>query len=298
MARSVWTGALPLGGMLTLHVEAFKATEKYAGEEGLKQCCSCHHKPLSRKEVCTESGARRLTEDMRKAGEVDNTCEMVMCAEKPGGDFVPVSKGQLEAIAQAISSDELEPISCVPRADAPLHTASELWYLAPAKKVAGSEKLVEVALAYCRERDVVFMCKWASRGRQHPVAVMAVPHGGRTVLAMVKVRFAQELREPEDAMLAPGRAEVPDRALELLDAALDLPTTFKIEDLEDESVARRSEAIQAALAGAPMPTQAPTQKVSAVPDLMAALEAAAEAGSKPAKKPTKAKAGAKDKVVA
>lgn len=283
-SRSVWTGAIPLGPMLTLSVEALKATDKYEGSDPLKQVTECHHEPFRRTEACPTCEAHRLTEDSIKQGNLAGGTRMVMAAESQPGVFVPVDKETLEGISQSISSDVIEPLSMEARSEAPLDTASDLYYLRPAKKIAGSLDAVAAFAAWLHARDKVMLCKWSSRGRQRLVAIEA---DGRA-LKMVNLRYSQEIREPDDEVLAVMRATVPDKALVMLDQIIDLPDNLNLAEIEDESVALKQEAIAAALAGKPLPTVATTApEASPVQDLMAQLEAAAAATpSKPAPKTT------------
>lgn len=289
-ARSTWSGSIPLAGLLTAYVEVVKATEKYAGDEPLKQVCACHHTPFKRTEACVVSGLQRLTEEKQKAGE--SGTPMVVAAERPDGTFAPLAADAISAISAAVSSEELEPLALLDERAWEWQTVSDLYYLRPAKKVSGSMTAVAGLYAYLADRKRALVCRWSTRGKQNIVAISAT----NGALCMNRLRYAQEVREPEDLVRAVAKEQVPEKAVALMDTLLDeLPDSFDISQVEDESVTRKAAAIQAVLSGKPVATTEVTATpATPVPDLMAALESAiAEKGTKPKAKKAAAR---KDKV--
>lgn len=280
MARSLWSGALPVGGPLTLYVEVLSATEKYRGSDTLKQVCQCHHKPLTRTEECAEGGGKRLTEERVKAGK--SGAKVVKAVENPpdSGIYVEVSETALTQIEDAVKSAEISPVACVSRREIPLGSISDAWFLRASKKVPGSLAAVAVLFAALQRDDKAVFAKWSYRGRQHRVAIVA----DDGALIMLRMRYAQETREPDGEVLAPGAQTVDTNMVDLMAQILGaLPQNFSLAEAEDESITLKAGAVQAALSGKPAPTVAPEEAQSSVPDLMAALQAAA--ASAPADKP-------------
>lgn len=264
-SKSLWSGACTLGPMLTLNVEATKATEKYAGAQPLKEVCACHLKPYAQERKCSVSGELR--------GAQGSTTGMVKAVEKPDGTFAQVDDSAITAGMRK----ELEPLAIIPRADLPMYAINELWRLRPAKSVPGSHEPVAYILAWLRARERAVVARFPYTGHQHIVALLPLDDG---TLGMVRLRYMQELREAEPehrpTNAAGSPVEVPDRALALLDAALeDVPTNFSLAETEDASVAERATLIARILGGeAPTPVAEPAAVEAPMPDLMAALESA------------------------
>lgn len=273
---------MSLGPMLTLHVEATKATEKYAGSQKLVEVCACHLKPFSRETVCSVTKKDRV-----ETGNGDSY--MVKAVQKSDGTYARID----DSVITAAMVKELVPLAIIPRAEIPTHAVSEFWRLRPAKKVAASSDAVAFVLAWLERRDVAVVARFPYSGHQHIVALIAVGDGS---LGMVRLRYAQEMREveadhrPTDDQGQPIR--VPDRAVKLIDEIVShLPTNLSFVELEDASVSERSRLIAQVLAG--RSPSAPAQAAeSPVPDLMAALEAGMAGKPKSAKRkaPTSVKA--------
>lgn len=259
-SKSVWSGALTLGPMLTLHLEATKATDKYAGSQKLVEVCSCHLQPFARTTVCATSGKAR------DAGM------MVKAVEKPDGTFAQVD----DSAITAAMVKEMVPLAVVSRSDLPIYAISDFWRLRPSKKVPGSGQAVAYVLAWLSARDVAVVARYPYSGHQHIVSLLAVDGA----LGMVRLRYEQELREvepehrPSDQQGQPFL--VPGRALTLIDEVVsELPTNLNLAVMEDASVRERATLI-AQVIGGEAPTRPAETAASepAVPDLMAALEGA------------------------
>lgn len=277
-SRSVWKGSLALGPMLTLHLEALKGTDKYAGSMPLKEVCSCHLKPFARETQCAESGVQRGT----------GNCEMVKAVEKPDGTFAEVDPALIEL---ALAKDEMQTVAIVPRTTLPLYALDQFWMLRPSKKVAGADQAAGFVLAWLEARETALVVRMPYGGHVHLAAIYANEDHS---LGMSRLRYAAELREAEKEVLDVGLVEVPDRALAMIDEIVkEVPTNLNLAVEEDPSVAERSRVIAQVLGGeAPTPAAETAEPAQSTPDLMAALEGAMAGRSKPTKKTT-TKAGAK-----
>lgn len=275
-ARADWKGTIALGGgLVPVSVEAIKGSEKYAGDEPLKELCACHQKPLDRSHRCA-------TTKEPPAGKVKAVL-------KPDDTYAILTDAQVEGIKAGIQSGEVEPLALLPRDAWASHTINELWYLRPNRKEVAAIQAVNLLYAVLARADEALIARVIKDGRQHIVAI----HAADGKLIANRLRYAQEIKEPEQDVLAVGKAQVEDKGVQMLGELLaELPTGFNIAEVEDVTVARKQAAIQAALSGS---TAVATTEAapSAVPDLMAALSQAV--ADKKSKKPAK-RASAKEKV--
>ena len=273
--KSMWSGAMPLGGPITLPFEVVKGLEDYEGSVAFKNICECHHQPFKRTETC-EGGNRRRTEAMVKSGKTKGTTPCIKGIETDDG-YTPIDDTTISDINEAVSSDELEPLAVRDRGDVPLHTAVGFYYLRPSRKVAGSKKQAALLAAYLGREGKVLMVRWSPSGRQHLVAVQAIEG---PCLVMSVIPYAQETRSP-DSLTVLDTVAVSDKEVELLGTILDaagIDGEFDLAAQHDESVELKAEAVDEALAGKPVKVkvkQAP--EVEETPDLVAALEAAVAA---------------------
>lgn len=291
--KSVWSGAIPLGGMFTLLVEVVKATDRYEGDEALKQVCKCHLKPFVREDKCAEGGGRRM---VARGKSVVGTVEMVLAVESTSlpGTYVEVSADQLKLIEQEINSSDIEPLAMPSISDISIEATSDLWYLRPNRKTERSEEAVSAFYAYLLAKDKALVARWSQRGRQRVVAI----YPAKGLLCMTRLRYAQEVRSPDEELLKPGKATVPARAVEIIDQIIPYRRTSVLTYWRTGACPLQA-AIRAALSGEPATASGDTSKPSSpVPDLMAALEAAAEVASGSNAKPAKKKAPAKPRAKA
>lgn len=267
--RSMWSGALRINSLLQAQVAICKGSEPYRGKEELKEVCECHQQPFTRETVC-EGGRRRLTEEMTKAGETENTTAAVKGVDIGDGKYVVVDPADIEAIAKAGTSDTIELEAVIDAADAPMERAAGLYYVRPDKKVKGAAGVLAVFFAALERSGKVAIGKWAPRGREQLVAIY--PVNGALVLSVLM--YEPEVRSPDEAcQISLDQVSDPevDVAVQLLEG---LPAEFDFHSAEDSTVAVRQQAIEAARNGKPIPKREPESKPEAVPDLMAALQAA------------------------
>jgi Ku protein len=269
MARSMWSGALRINSLLQAQVAICKGSESYRGKEDLKEVCECHHQPFTRETVC-EGGRRRLTEEMTKSGDTENTTAALKGVETGEDKYAVLDPEQLEAVQKAGTSDTIELEGVIDLADAPMERTAGLYYVRPDKKVKGAAGVLAVFFAALERSQKVAIGKWEPRGREQLVAIY--PVNGTLVLSVLM--YESEVRPPDESCLISldevSEPEV-DVAVQLLEG---LPSEFDFHAAEDSTVAVRQEAIEAARSGNPIPKREPEGKPEAVPDLMAALQAA------------------------
>lgn len=266
--KAMWSGVLEVNTLFKLHVAICKGSEPYRGKDQLTELCACCHQPFTRKTEC-EKGHIRLTDTMKKGGETENTTEAVKGVAN-GDKYVVLDDEALEAIAAAGTSDGMAVASVIDIDRVPTERNSGLYYLRPDDKVKRSKGAVEVLFAALERDRKAILTKWAPRGREMLVAIY--PLDG--ALVMNSLMFESEIRPPEENCLI-GTAGVSDPEIDAACKVLaTLPNEFDFTAAEDEAVAVRRDAIEAARNGEPIPVREPSSDTEAAPDLMAALMAA------------------------
>ncbi|MGH2903564.1 MAG: Ku protein [Solirubrobacteraceae bacterium] len=267
--RTMWSGVLEINTLFKLHVSICKGAEEYRGKDALRELCACHHQPFTRQTVC-EDGRVRLTDEMRKSGETDNTTEAVKGVLGEDEKYVVLDDAALAAIAAAGTSDAIAVASVTELCDIPTDRFNGLYYLTPDSKVKRSDDAVRVVVAALERDGKALVAKWAPRGRE--VLVTIYPKDG--ALVMNTVMYQSEVRAP-DAKCLIRTAGIFEEEIEVASQLLDaLPSEYDFTAAEDEAVIARQQAIEAARAGEPIPTKEPSSEPEVVPDLMAALQAA------------------------
>ena len=300
--RSLWSGSISLG-LITVPVEAVKATEGYEGDESFRQLSECHHAPMKRVEQCSVCGKRRLTQAMLKAGDVENATPLVKGVQtgedaEGNGEYVVLEQGAIDEINESVSSHKMELIAAVPYDEAPLAWATGTYYLRPSKKVDGADEPFVYLVRTLEGLDKVLICKWSPRGRQNLVAISA----DSGLLVMQGVHYVQETRPPDELFETARNMKVDQAGVEMMGQLLDklVPSELDMDSLRDEAVDLKLAAIEAAVEGKPIQRKDEEPEAKPATDLMAALAASVEAvgGAQPKaapkrKAPAKAKAKAK-----
>jgi Ku protein len=270
--RAMWSGVLEINALFKLHVAIGKGTEEYRGKDALRELCSCHHQPFTRQSVC-EGGSVRLTEEMREKEETEGTTEMVKGVLGDGDKYVVLGDTVLEAIVQAGTSEAMAVASVIDLSLVPTERFNALYYLRPDSKVKRSDGAVKVVVKTLERQQKALLTKWAPRGREVLVAIY--PKNGALVLN--GVMYESEVRPPDEKWLI-STDGVADAEVEVAEQLLDtLPDQFAFAEAQDDAVAVRQQAIEAARKGKKVPTRKPAEKTEAAPDLMASLEAALKA---------------------
>lgn len=278
MAMRKWWGGVISIGMLTIPVEAVKATGKYAGNDPLKDLCSCHHKPLDRGHRCVESGTPR--------GELS----LVKGVEKPDGSYGLIDPNDIAKIEQAIESPIMEVLAIEDVTEVPLHEAADLYWLRTPKKQPGWNQHLALLYRQLVDKEQALVGK-ITQGRQYYVAVYA--RDGK--LCMSRLRYPQEMNTPDGDLDLSGALVAPELLEQMNQIAQTLPTNFDLSTVEDESVKLKAQAIASATSGQPVTTGVTTPEEPSVPDLMSQLKASVDAlDQKKAKKKAPAKARTKE----
>jgi DNA end-binding protein Ku len=268
----MWSGVLEINALFKLHVAIGKGTEEYRGKDALRELCACHHTPFTRQSVC-EGGSVRLTEEMRQKEETDGTTEMVKGVMGEAEKYLVLDDTALEAIAQAGTSEAMAVASVVDINLVPTERFNALYYLRPDSKVKRSDDAVKVVVRALERQKKALITKWAPRGREMLVAIYPQDEA----LVMNGVMYESEVRPPDEKWLI-STDGVADAEVEVAEQLLDtLPEQFAFAEAQDNAVAVRQEAIEAARKGKKIPTRKPTQTIETAPDLMASLEAALKA---------------------
>jgi DNA end-binding protein Ku len=203
-------------------------------------------------------------------------------------EYVPMTDNAIEQINAGTTTKVLKPEAFCPLDSIALDLAIDRFYVRPQEDVAGAGQslnivwngLLETGLAWCTQMSI--------RGGHDSVLVIYADQVGL---------FAALLPFEEEVYPAPSFGfEFNAKAGKLFASMVERehePEPFDHAGWVSEYRARRQAAIDAVIAGAPVPVLPdPTPQKEAVPDLMAALEASVSK-AKPAKK-----APAKKKVTA
>ena len=265
-ARSYWKGHLRLS-LVSIPIEIFNAVESKA-EISFRQI----HKPSGRR-VNYEKVVQGI-------GKIDSA-DIVKGYEVEPDTYVTLEPEEIDAV-KLESKKTIDLVQFIDAKDIDYRYFERPYFITPADKLAG-EGYVVIRDAL-RKTNKVGLAQVTIAGREWLVAIAPLEDG----LVMEMLRYAEELRKPEDFF-----DEVPPEkpAKEMVDLAVQLITQksapFRPEKFEDHYQTALKELVQEKLKGHKIiaaPEQ-PRIKGGNVVDLMAALRASIE-GKKP---PTKAK---------
>ncbi|MGA2162930.1 MAG: Ku protein [Solirubrobacteraceae bacterium] len=270
--KAMWSGVLELNTAFKLHVSICKANESYRGRDPISDLCACHHKPFKRSTVC-EGGRIRLTDELEKSGETENTVEVIKGVPGDGEEYVELSDAWVEAIKAAGTSDGMAVAAVVDLASVPTERYQGLYYVRPDSKVKRSKGPVEVVLGALERVNKAIITKWAPRGRELLVAIYAKDEA----LMLNVLMYESEVKAP-DAKCLIGSDEVSEAEIDVAVQVLaTLPGEFEFSAAQDDAVIVRQEAIEAARNGEEAPTREPVAAEEGTSDLMAVLLAATTA---------------------
>ena len=180
-ARPFWSGTISFG-LVTIPVDLFTATR--TTRTSLR--------------MLAPSGApvvRRYFDDTGKP--VDNA-DLERGYEIEKNKFVMVTDEELESLAPEQSRD-IDLSRFVPRDEIPVALAERAYILAPSGNSNVAYRLLASTLERTRRAGIA---RFVMRGKQHVVAII----GERGILRAETLRFADELRAPEDLDLpAPSK---------------------------------------------------------------------------------------------
>jgi DNA end-binding protein Ku len=275
MARAIWKGSISFG-LVNIPVGLYTAESRE--DISFKLLDKKTMSPIHYKRVSEESGKEVPWEETVRGYPLE------------GGKYVVLSDEDLKGAAPEATQTidivdfvELEEIS-------PLYF-DKPYYLAPDKKGAKAYALLRETL---RRTGKVGIAKVVIRTRQYLSAVVA----RGDVMTLELMRYAHELRTPDDLDIPHGKSGVSDKEVDMAErlvegmvAAWD-PEKYKDTYRNDvmKMIEKRAKAGELEASSEPAPK--PEKQRNNVIDLMALLKQSVEQGGKPAKK-TAATAAAK-----
>jgi DNA end-binding protein Ku len=282
MARAIWKGSISFG-LVNIPVGLYSAESR--DEISFKLLDQKTMSPIHYKRVSEESGKEVPWEQTVRGYEFESGKYVVLSDE----DLKRAAPEATQTI-DIIDFVDLEEIS-------PLYF-DKPYYLAPDKKGAKAYALLRETL---RRTGKVGIAKVVIRTRQYLAAVVA----RGDVLTLELMRYAHELRDPEELDVPRGKQGVSDREIDMAERLVEGmvsewdPEKYKDEYRRDlmKMIEERVEAGQ--LEASPEPAPKPQRAASNVVDLMALLKQSVEegggrgragakkAGKKPARKAAK-----------
>jgi DNA end-binding protein Ku len=181
--RAFWSGTITFG-LVSIPVDLFAAVRPR--RKSMKMVDGDGH-PLGRQFYCPEDGAKLSADDMVRGYETED------------GEMVVVTDEELEAIAPEATRD-IDLRRFVPLEQIPPMYFQRPYFLAPAGR---STKAYHLLSATMERTGRVGIGTFVMRSHEYLVAILS--EGG--VLRAETLRFADEIRSPEDLELAPpGKA--------------------------------------------------------------------------------------------
>jgi Ku protein len=253
-ARSSWSGAITFAGF-PIPVKAYPLA-KSASSDSFKTLCPCHGQPIRQDTMCATNGTLVDRADVRKGVELAK------------GVYHMLDAQVVEQIQGATKSVTIEPEKFCPLDTLPLHMATNGYVIAPESNL-GADKPVAILRAALAKTNVAMVSRWTPRAgsRDSIIAVYAGPDG----LLGITLPHVEQMNSIPSVTL-PTVADAETAMFEQAMTTLYTSGPFTPLDFPSEYNARRKKAIEAAVAGQPVPTAA-TPVQAPVPDLMAALAA-------------------------
>jgi DNA end-binding protein Ku len=269
MPRAIWKGSISFG-LVNIPVGLYAAETR--NDISFKMLDSKTMSPIHYKRVSEESGKEVPWEQTVRGYELE------------GGKYVLLSDADLKGAAPEATQTiditdfvDLEDIS-------PLYF-DKPYYLAPDKKGAKSYALLRETL---RRTGKVGIAKVVIRTRQYLAAVVA----RGDVMTLELMRYAHELRAPDDLDIPHGKAGVTDREVDMAERLVEgMVAAWEPEKYKDtyrndvmKMIEKRAKAGQ--LESSPEPAPKPEKPRNNVIDLMALLKQSVEQGGRPKKAET------------
>lgn len=258
--RPLWSGTIAFG-LVSVPVHLFPANR--SGGVSLRMIDD-DGAPLARHYFCTLEGVPLGPDDIVRGYEVED------------GAFVVVGDDELDALAPE-KSQEIDLRRFVERDAIDPVLMDRAYFLTPAK---GSTKAYRLLAHAMQEEGRAGIATFVMRGKEYLVAIVA----GGGILRAETLRFADELRSPEDVGLAP-LAEPAEAEADALLAELE---GLEGDELEPGTLADRHSRRLMALVEAKLesgddvvraPEEGPEESAGEAPvDLMAALKASLDGG--------------------
>jgi len=225
--RSLWTGSLSFG-LVNIPIKLYSASEERA----------LSFKLLAKDDLCPVSYQKVCREDDKVIEQKD----IVKGYEYEKEEFVVLTPDDFKR-AKSAKSDLIDIVAFVDLEEIEAKYYEKPYYLEPSKKAGKAYVLLRDAL---QKSGKVGIAKFAMRDRGH--IAMVKPEGD--ALLLIQMRYADELRSPEDLYL-PEKATYTKKELDL---ALSLIETLAEEkcalsDFKDEYTDELKEIIEAKAKG-------------------------------------------------
>jgi len=280
MARPYWSGNLQIS-LVSFGIKLFPATE-------------------AKSEIRFHQISRKTGERVRhqkvtgNEGPVENS-DIVKGYEYRKGEYVTIEPEDIEhlripsrhslEVTQFVDEDEISP------------AFFEKPYFVTPEDAQAAEAFAVVRKAL-QDTKKVALGKIAFGGREHLVAISAPPTGEDKLPGMMAytMRYAEELRKPEDYFADIKKVSVDDDQLSLAKELIKRKTAkFAPEKFKDEYEAALREMVEARINNAPLPADEPKKPSGKVINLMDALRKSVKGDDAAEQKPTKKSAPAAQK---
>ena len=214
-------------------------------------------------------------------GEIFETGDLIQ-GVRTGESFQQIPKEQIKAIDEALSGKEITVERTVDLDEVPFDRVTGCYFLqVPAKAGAHkSYRLLYEALQGTKRPKTpakALRVEYSARTRRKLGVVYADPN--LQCLVLVTLNYAASVRQPDEQVLSHLAAEVDkemvSKARKVVEA-LDKEDAGDWDTPVDETVLRRQELVEAALAGEGIETVEPAEVPSATEEVEAALEASLE----------------------
>jgi DNA end-binding protein Ku len=272
MARAIWKGSISFG-LVNIPVGLYTAESRE--DISFKLLDKKTMSPIHYKRVSEESGKEVPWEETVRGYPLE------------GGKYVVLSDEDLKGAAPE-ATQTIDIVDFVDLEDiSPLYF-DKPYYLAPDKKGAKAYALLRETL---RRTGKVGIAKVVIRTRQYLSAV--VTRGDLMTLELM--RYAHELRAPDDLGIPHGKSGVTDREVDMAERLVEgMVAAWEPEKYKDtyrndvmKMIQKRAKAGELEAPSEPAPK--PEKPRSNVIDLMALLKQSVEGGGKPAAKKAPAK---------
>lgn len=260
------------------------ATDEVTGEEIPRfsfpvQVCKATESQEVRFDRATPNGSeyQQVYRD-KVTGEIFETGDLIQ-GVRTGDSFTEIPKESIKAIDDALSSKDIRVERSVDLDDVPFERVTGTYYLqVPAKDgAAGHYRVLYEALQGTKRPKTpakALRVSYAARSRRK----LAVIYADTTLgcLVLVTLTYAASVRSPDEQVLCHQQAEVDKEVVKKARQVVEGLDTDKAGDWDtpvDETIARRAELVEAALAGEGIEVPVPTGETSASEGIEAALEA-------------------------
>jgi DNA end-binding protein Ku len=190
-----------------------------------------------------------------------------------GDDFHPIPKEALKQIDEATKLEEMRVTGSMPVEEIPFDRVTGFYYIQSPTK-GGTHQAYRLVYEALLEDETALTTKWTARSRQKLAVIYA--DGSRGCLVMNTLDFASNVRQADDALLAPQASKVEQAQVDLArEVIADMSSGVDALETEvDEAIALKQQLVDDAAAGKAI-TVEPTSvaATAANADLTALLEA-------------------------